>query len=75
MDGILLNSAKAAPVRTEQWFDSAESGCHNSVDDNCDSFSLVPNWLDTWSVDELRTWQQEEHAIRQIIILKENCIV
>ena len=36
----------------------------------------MPNWLDTLSVYELmRTWQQEELAIRKIIILKENCIV
>ena len=43
----------------------SESGSCNSVDDNGDSCSLVPNWLDTWSDDELmRTWQEEEHAIR-----------
>ena len=67
LHSILLSSAKAAPVITEQWF--AETGSCNSVDDNGDSCSLVPNWLDTGSVDELmRTWQQEELAIRQIII-------
>ena len=66
LDSILLSSAKVAPVRTEQWFDSTESGSCNPVDDNDDSCSLLPNWLDTWSVDQLRTWQQEDHAIRQI---------
>ncbi|XP_061184384.1 uncharacterized protein LOC133192385 [Saccostrea echinata] len=51
-DIILLSwASKIAPVGTDQWFNSAESGSHNSVDDNGDdSCDVVSNWLDTWHV-------------------------
>ena len=66
LDSILFSSAMVALVRTEQWFDSAESGSQNPVDNIDDSCRLVPIWLDTWSVDQLRTWQQEDQANHQI---------
>lgn len=64
-------------VRTVEGFNLAESGSHNSVDDNgsLPDSEIVPNWLSTWSDDQLRTWQHQEPAIRQFIHLKENSMV
>lgn len=75
MDSNTLSlPAGIVSVRTIERFDLMESESDNSTDDNgasCDS-EIVPNWLDTWSVDQLRTWQHQEPAIRQIMNLKEN---
>jgi hypothetical protein len=63
-------------MRTIERFALAESGSHDSVDDN-GSFpdtEIAPKWLNTWSDDQLRTWQHQEPAIRQFIHLKENSI-
>lgn len=45
------------PVRTIERFNSAESGSRNSVDGNSSNpdSEIRPNWLDTWTDDQLRT--------------------
>lgn len=53
----LSSPAGIIPVRTIERFNSAESGSRNSVDGNSSSpdSEIRPNWLDTWTDDQLRT--------------------
>ena len=62
-------SSRVAPLRTVN--NESETGDQpntstDSLDDNPES-----NWLQTWSHEELSNLQQNEHAIKRIITLKE----
>lgn len=62
---------RVSPIWANQSDTTESTGASNS--EPADREPMI-NWLQTWTPDELRSWQQSERSIKQIVNLKEKFI-